>query len=267
MRRFLPELAALALLPCLIAQGRRTRRLALRLPEASGPAEGLAGASHGAEPLSMLAIGESTVAGVGVDSYEQAIGGQFAAALAERVSRPVRWRACGRNGATVADAMEVLLPCVPEQHVDLVLLCFGVNDTTAFRSVARWEKDVSALLAEVRRRCSPQHILVSGVPPMAALPVLPQPLRHVMGMKARSLDASLRRIAAGSDTIIHVPLALDLRNASFLACDGYHPSPAGCAAWAELLADACIARLGRPSAPSLPSAPSTSPPTGQMPVR
>lgn len=261
MRRFLPELVALAILPYLIAQGRRTRRLALRLPEASGPAEGLAAAGHGAEPLSLLAIGESTVAGVGVGSYEQAIGGQFATALAERVRRPVRWRACGKNGATVADAMEVLLPCVPEQHVDLVLLCFGVNDTTAFRSVTRWEKDVSALLAEVRRRCSPQQILVSGVPPMAALPVLPQPLRHVMGMKARSLDASLRRIAARSDAIIHVPLALDLRNASFLACDGYHPSAAGCAAWAELLADACIARLTGTGTPS-----SQSPP-GEMPVR
>ncbi|MEC4720674.1 SGNH/GDSL hydrolase family protein [Noviherbaspirillum sp. CPCC 100848] len=261
MRRFLPELVALTILPYLIAQGRRTRRLALRLPEASGPAEGLAGAGHDAEPLSMLCIGESTVAGVGVSSYEQAIGSRFASALAERLKRPVRWRAFGKNGATVADALEQLLPCVPERHVDLVLLAFGVNDTTSFRSVSRWERDVSVLLDVVTRRCTPHQILMSGVPPMAALPVLPQPLRYVMGLKARSLDVSLHRIAAASDAILHVPLALDLRNAALLACDGYHPSAAGYSAWAELLAEAALARLP----PS--GSPTRLPKTGGMPVR
>ncbi|WP_194722565.1 SGNH/GDSL hydrolase family protein [Noviherbaspirillum malthae] len=254
MRRFLPELVALAILPCLIAQGRRTRRLALRLPEASGPAEGIAGAGHAGAPLSMLAIGESTVAGVGVDHHEEAIGGQFAAALAGRAKRPVRWQACGRNGATVADALDQLLPGIPERHVDLVLVAFGVNDTTSFHSTARWERDIAVLLAELTRRCTPHRILLSGVPPMSALPVLPQPLRYVMGLKASSLDASLRRVAAASDIALHVPLALDVRNPALLACDGYHPSAAGYCAWAELLAEACMARLPASDAPrNLPS--------------
>ncbi|MGB6055948.1 MAG: SGNH/GDSL hydrolase family protein, partial [Burkholderiaceae bacterium] len=37
MRRYLPELIALPLLPLLVAQGRRTRRVTPRLPEAGGP--------------------------------------------------------------------------------------------------------------------------------------------------------------------------------------------------------------------------------------
>lgn len=263
MRRFLPELVAFAILPYLIAQGRRTRRLALRLPEASGPAEGMAGTGPDAcEPLSMLAIGESTVAGVGVNNHEEAIGGQLAAALSVRAKRPVRWQACGRNGATVADALEQLLPAIPERHVDLVLVAFGVNDTTAFHSTARWERDVAALLAELTRRCTPHRILLSGVPPMSALPVLPQPLRYVMGLKARSLDASLRRIAAAGETVLHVPLALDLRNPALLACDGYHPSAAGYCAWAELLAEACLTSPPAPgSGWALPQA------WGKLPVR
>jgi lysophospholipase L1-like esterase len=261
MRRFLPELVAFAILPYLIAQGRRTRRLAMRLPEASGPMEGCAGAHFAALPLSVLSIGESTVAGVGVDDHEQAIGGQLASVLAARLQRPVRWRSCGKNGATVADALSQLMPAIPEQHVDLVLVAFGVNDTTSFHSVTRWEKDVTALLAEVIRRCSPHQILLSGVPPMAALPVLPQPLRYVMGLKARSLDAALRRIATASDTVFHVPLALDLRNPPLLACDGYHPSAAGYCAWAGLLADACVAHL------HVPQSSVQMPPNHKMPVR
>lgn len=249
MRRFLPELVALAILPFLIAQGRRTRRLALRLPEASGPAQGIAGAVHAAAPLSMLAVGESTVAGVGVDRHDDGIGSRFAAALAGRAKRPVHWQARGRNGATVADALDLLLPGIPERHVDIVLVAFGVNDTTSFRSTARWERDIAALLAELTRRCTPHRILLSGVPPMSALPVLPQPLRYVMGLKASSLDASLRGIAAASDIALHVPLALDTRNPALLACDGYHPSVAGYCAWAELLAEACLDRPPAGGAP------------------
>ncbi|WP_151632297.1 SGNH/GDSL hydrolase family protein [Noviherbaspirillum aerium] len=261
MRRFLPELVALAMLPCLIVQGRRTRRIALRLPEAGGPAEGLAGADFGGAAVSILSLGESTVAGVGVSRHEEAIGGRLAASLARELRRPVSWRACGRNGATVSDALDQLVPCIPERHVDLVLLAFGVNDTTAFRSVSRWKRDMSALLAEVARRCSPHCILLSGVPPMSALPVLPQPLRYVMGLKARSLDAALRRLAAASDTILHVPLALDMHDPALLACDGYHPSAAGYRAWADLLAAAGIARLLPPKVPL------HMPPNPKMPVR
>ncbi|MGH8807309.1 MAG: SGNH/GDSL hydrolase family protein, partial [Noviherbaspirillum sp.] len=96
MRRFLPELIAAPLLPFLIAQGRYTRRVTPRLPEAGGPATGLAGSSHPAPALSLLTLGESPVAGVGVSTHEEAITGQFAETLSSRLRRPVAWRACGK---------------------------------------------------------------------------------------------------------------------------------------------------------------------------
>lgn len=238
MRRWLPELIALPLLPLLLAQGRRTRRRTPRLPAAVAPYAGIVGAHHALPPLTLLALGESTVAGVGVTTHEEAITGQLARALSARLARPVSWRACGKNGATVRTGLERLMLQVPEQPVDIVLVAFGVNDTTAFHSVSRWRADLRALLQALETRCRPGLVLLSGVPPIAEFPALPQPLRWVMGLKAQALDRAAHALAARLPHTHHVPFALMPRDHGMMAADGYHPSGAGCAAWAELLAGA-----------------------------
>lgn len=242
MRRYLPELVALPILPFLIAQGRHTRKVTPRLPEADGPVQGIAGESHVGSPLRLLTIGESPVAGVGVSTHEQAITGRLGQALARRLNRPVVWRACGKNGVTAREALDTFIHAIPAEVVDIALVAFGVNDTTAFSPVTRWKRDLGDVLQTVAQRCRPQLILLSGVPPMAHFPALPQPLRWVMGLKASALDYAARELARTRDTVCYVPLALDTRDATMMASDGYHPSEKGCAAWAELLADAAVHR-------------------------
>ncbi|HVL77499.1 MAG TPA: SGNH/GDSL hydrolase family protein [Noviherbaspirillum sp.] len=244
MRDYLPELVALPLLPLLLAQGRRTRRITPRLPEAPGATDGIAGRHFNAAPLRMLAFGESPVAGVGVQSHEEAITGCLAQALAARLRRPVHWEARGQNGATVRDAMGSLLPHVAAQPQDLVLVAFGVNDTTAFRSAGQWRQDVRDLLDALEARCAPRLMLVSGVPPMGRFPALPQPLRAVMGLKSASLDRVLRALVRTRANTLHVPLPSGLDGPGLMAHDGYHSSAAGCSAWAAVLADSCAAAFG-----------------------
>lgn len=240
MRNLFPELVALPLLPLLLAQGRRTRARTPRLPEAPGARCGVVQAAAGGPPLRVLCVGESPVAGVGVAHQEEAIGAQLAQALAERSGRAVQWHACGRNGATVRNALAEMVAQVPQAPVDILLVAFGVNDAVAFRRVGAWQRDILALIEQLRRRCTPRVVLLSGVPPMQAFPALPYPLRWVMGLKAAALDRGLQALARRHDWLHHVPLLLDTRNdASLAAEDGYHPSAKGCRAWAGLLADAC----------------------------
>lgn len=245
MRRYLPELVALPILPFLIAQGKRTRRITPRLPEAGGPSEGIAGAAIQARPLSLLTLGESPVAGVGVDTHEEAITGQLAQALSTRMSRPVHWRARGKNGVTAGEALELIVPTIPGDPVDIALVAFGVNDTTAFRPVSRWRRDLHEVLQALDRRCRPGLILLSGVPPVAHFPALPQPLRWVMGLKAATLDHAARELAPQHARTCYVPLVLDTRDRAMMASDGYHPSAKGCAAWAQLLAAAAAKSLSQ----------------------
>ncbi|MGR3528415.1 MAG: SGNH/GDSL hydrolase family protein, partial [Sulfitobacter sp.] len=62
------------MLPILLAQGFRVRARALRLSEADGPRFGQVGDGP---PLSILILGDSSAAGVGVGQQSQALSGQL----------------------------------------------------------------------------------------------------------------------------------------------------------------------------------------------
>lgn len=209
-----------------------TRRNALRLPPASGPLNGVAGADLPGEPLRLLVLGESTVVGVGVDELHAALVAQLAAALAARSGRPVAWRACGENGITATQAHERLLPQVLDQPFDLALLVFGVNDTTHLTSLLRWEAALGGMAQALTARGA--RVAFSSVPPLQHFTALPWLLRRLLGMRAALLDARLRRLAARQGAGHH---AVELEfSAEYLARDGYHPSALGYRVWAEGLA-------------------------------
>ena len=209
-----------------------TRRNALRLPPASGPLNGVAGADLPGEPLRLLVLGESTVVGVGVDELHAALVGQLAATLAARSGRPVAWRACGENGITAAQAHDRLLPQVLGQPFDLALLVFGVNDTTHLTSLLRWEASLGGMAQALAVRGA--RVAFSSVPPLQHFTALPWLLRRLLGMRAALLDACLRRLATRQGAGHH---AVELEfSAEYLARDGYHPSALGYRVWAEGLA-------------------------------
>lgn len=223
----------LALLPVVLPQALWTRRTALRLPPAAGAQTGMAGAEFSAESLRLLLIGESTVAGVGVEAQTEALAGQLAQALSVRLQRPVLWRACGENGITAGEACERLLPLALSEPADLVLLVFGVNDTTHLSSLARW----SAALRNLSRALAAQgaQVAFTGVPPIQHFTALPWLLRRLLGLRAALLDTVLGRTCA-EERADYVKLGLTV-TPEYLARDGYHPSALGYRVWAEGLVE------------------------------
>ena len=230
----------LALAPIVLPQALWTRHTALRLPEAAGAQGGVAGAEFSGQPLRLLLIGESTVAGVGVEAQTEALAGQLALALAERQQRPVAWRACGENGITAGEACERLLPLALSQPADLVLLVFGVNDTTHLSSLTRWV----AALRSLSRALAAQgaQVAFTGVPPIQHFTALPWLLRRLLGLRAALLDDALLR-ASREERADYLKLGL-LVTPDYLARDGYHPSALGYRVWAEGLAERLTPRCG-----------------------
>ncbi|HGO9586921.1 TPA: SGNH/GDSL hydrolase family protein, partial [Pseudomonas aeruginosa] len=163
--------AALPLLPLAVPLAIRTRRRALRLVPAAGPREGLVGGSGAEEPLRLLLFGESTVAGVGASCLDYALAGRLAAALGERLRRPVAWQALGENGITSGEARERLLPQVAGRFFDQVILVFGVNDTTSLRSLERWRADCAALIEGFQ--AAGAQVTCTAVPPLRHFSALP----------------------------------------------------------------------------------------------
>lgn len=224
--------ATLTLAPLVLPLALHTGRTALRLPPAAGPTEGLVGGEWPGEPLRLLVLGESTVAGVGVAQLEQALPVQLALALARLQGRPVRWRACGENGITAAQACERLLPQALDEPIDLAVLVFGVNDSTRLTSLAHWRRSLALLAEALAARGA--RVAFTAVPPLQHFTALPWLLRRLLGVRAGLLDGQLMRLAArlGSG---HCPVELEF-SADYLARDGYHPSALGYRVWAEALA-------------------------------
>lgn len=235
---FLPELVAAPLYPLLSWQGRRARTGTPRLPEASDQAYGrLTHSNQPVDNLRVLGIGESPVAGVGVANYKEAITAQLALALANKLDVTVEWHALGQNGARLAWARTALPDLRSMAAWDVILVAFGVNDTTSFCSVNSYRAELHCLLDELQTMMEPTSIVIlAGVPPMQVFPALPSPLRQVLGMKARVLDQINSEMAASRQQVLHLPFAANLQDVRQMAEDGYHPSALGASIWAEELA-------------------------------
>lgn len=235
----IPAVARIALAPLLLWQGARVRRAALRLPEADGPRAGVAGT--GPLVLRLLIVGDSSGAGVGAATQDEALAGQLGRALAARLSGMVRWQLLGRTGHTSADALEHLRVAAEIFPADVLVTALGVNDVTGQVGPRRWLQQLDRIHALARERAGVRYTLHSAVPPMHSFPLLPQPLRWWMGAQALRLNRALARalparpgrgMQALPAHLHHGPAARRL-----MAPDGFHPNPAGYAVWAEALAE------------------------------
>lgn len=225
--------AALPLLPLALPMAVRTRRTALRLSPAAGVVSGVAGSDQPGEALRVLLLGESTVVGVGVSCLDFALAGRLAQALAGRLRRPVAWHALGENGITASEACQRLLPQSPEPVPDLVVLVFGVNDTTGLSPSHVWLGAVGRLIDHYR--CRDVRVVCTAVPPLRHFSALPWLLRQLLGWRATLLDRQLSALAqARGAGYCGVRLEMQAR---FLAIDGYHPSVLGYQVWGEHLAE------------------------------
>jgi hypothetical protein len=77
-------------------------------------------------------------------------------------------------------------------------------------------------------------------------PLLPEPLRRVMGDDARRHDEAMARWAATRRDVSHIPILFDLSPAA-MAADGFHPGEPVYRACGEALA-AHIATLHKETA-------------------
>lgn len=209
----------LMLAPVLVAQAVVTRRRAAVLPEAEGPRQGRIG--RGRSPLRLLIAGDSSAAGVGVLHQDQAFVGHLTRELHRRASRPVRWSLHARSGLTTQQ-VHGLLRGQPLLHSDLAVVVSGVNDiidrVSPRRAVQHREMLADWLLSQV----GVAHVFFTPLPPMHRFPLLPQPLRHVMGADARAHNQVLARWADTRDDVSFVPIELELA-VDHMSHDGFHP--------------------------------------------
>jgi lysophospholipase L1-like esterase len=219
-------LLILPISPLLLLQGLYVRKVTPRLPEAAGARCGETGAGS---PLRLLILGDSAAAGVGAETQQQALAGQ----LAERLAGDYRlsWKLWAENGRTCGQCLTLL-----EQHAaepfDTVLISLGVNDVTGGRSLKKWLRQQNLVIERLHGKFSARHILFTPLPPMQHFPALPQPLRWVLGSRAKQFNRALSSFIADQPNCSLLAFELPMQ-AEYIASDGFHPSAVTYALWAE----------------------------------
>ena len=235
--------AKLALLPLLIAQGKGVRTSALKLPEAAGERHGVAGAGQVA--LRVLIVGDSSAAGVGVGTQDEAFAGQLAQALAERTGAAVGWQLVATSGHTASDAARALAGATLAR-ADLLVTALGVNDVVGQTRPAQFLAALDEIHALAVTRAQVTHSWHCGLPPMGTMPLLPQPLRWILGRDAAHFDHALVRHLEGQTARLHLPLPEaprmrgkdDATPEGWMARDGFHPGLLGYRQWGRQVAEA-----------------------------
>jgi lysophospholipase L1-like esterase len=223
--------AVLPFAPFLYLQGRYTRRKVGVLPGAAGDTTGTT--CDSGEPASLLVIGESTVAGLGARTHRFALAGQFAARLSMRVGRPIRWTAIGKNGVTARQTIDELVPRIPNEQFDYVLLGLGGNDVLKLSSPRKWRRDMTELVNIVREKNPSATVFITNCPVIKLSPALPQPIKFILWQLSRLHDANIRDFSRNFEKVFyyHQPAAV---TEGFFA-DGIHPSEKGYADWSEAM--------------------------------
>ena len=210
----------LALAPVLVAQAVATRRRAPVLPEADGPRVGTL--SGEGEPVRVLIAGDSSAAGVGVDHQDRALAGHFSRALQRQARRPVHWRLHARTGLTTRQVHELLQLEAAGDRADVAVVVTGVNDVIDLVPPRRAVAHRAALADWLLGDGHAVHVVFAPLPPVHRFPLLPQPLRRVMGDDARAHDDAMARWAATRRDVSHVPIPIELGPEN-MARDGFHP--------------------------------------------
>lgn len=201
-------------------------------PEPPGDRFGTVGGQP-SDPLSLVAVGDSLIAGSGTDHQSRTLTPFIASRVSARSGRPVSWQTHAQLGATLRRVRYRFLPETPED-LDLLVVCAGTNDVLARRSIPEWEEDLEGTLDAAQDKAKRVLLLSSGQPHHS--PALPSTLKKVLARSVAEQTEASRPISDRRG----VPF-LDMTNievpGDFWASDGFHPSQAGYDFAAELIAD------------------------------
>jgi lysophospholipase L1-like esterase len=187
-------------------------------------------------PLTFVVLGDSTAAGLGAGSAENA----YASVLSERLGQrgwKVDLLAHGESGARVKDVLIEQTPIAESVEADLAFVGIGANDATHLTSLDSIRQNMAMTLD--RLLATGATVVVAGPPDMRAHAWL-EPLRSIVGWRGRQIAAAIEDVA-GERGVPVVPLA-ELAGPYFAsnpedayASDDFHPGSGGYRAWADAI--------------------------------
>ncbi len=225
------------LLPFLYLQGQFVRLKVGRLPDAGGETNGNVGEQS--ERINFLAIGESTIAGIGAKTHKEAFTGQFAKHLSLKTEKSVHWHAFGVSGITVRRAIQEIIPNIPNEQMDVIVIALGANDVFGLSSPIKWRNDISELINILQKQYPKAEIFLANVPMVRDFLALPNPLRYLLSRLAKLHHFNTIDLISTMENVYYFQEVRKIEN-DFFCEDGVHPSVKGYDLWSEAMVESFL---------------------------
>jgi lysophospholipase L1-like esterase len=218
-------------------------------------------------PLALLILGDSAAAGVGVSTQKQALSGWLTEGLSANYC--INWELKAKTGVNSTGLLSMLQQAKPSpdptsdahspslsiitfthsfdttlqcRPLDVAVISIGVNDVTGLTSLRRWRSNVTQIIEILKARYQCRFVVFTALPPMHEFPALPQPLRWVLGQRAKYLNTALLTLVNKYHGVNVLTITLNpidnspLNNTlKYMAEDGFHPQVAGYQLWSNAI--------------------------------
>lgn len=238
----LGTIISIPLLPLLYFQGKNMRKRIPKLPEAKQPA-GVVN-NHFNETINLLSIGESTIAGVGVEYHQNGFTGALAETLSKKLKRNVQWKVYAKSGYTVKHVCTKIIPKIKERSFDMIVIGMGGNDAFTLNSPKKWISDIDRLVNLLQNNYPATPIFFTNMPPIKEFPAFTKSIRFVIGNLVEILGQELHSFTKNKEAVFYCNEMISLKkwneknslesnNASIYFSDGMHPSELTYRIWGE----------------------------------
>jgi lysophospholipase L1-like esterase len=197
------------------------------------------------QPVRYVALGDSTVSGVGASSPARSYVSLLAARLGDRYPT-LQASNLGVSGATSADVVAGQLAQAVAAKPDLVTLSVGPNDIVQGKDAQEYERNLDTLLHALTEQTD-AVVVVNLLPDLALAPRFPAELRPAVEQQTKQFNQALARVAKTYDVELvdmYTPSVQEIpQHPEQVSADNFHPSDAGYARWAELMWDGVARRI------------------------
>ncbi|GAB5466297.1 MAG: SGNH/GDSL hydrolase family protein [Candidatus Kapaibacteriales bacterium] len=234
---------SILLYPYLYIKGERIKKSVPKLAEAAGKKGIYKAGSKEVTTKSILLVGESTIAGVGVNTHEEGLAGTIAKTLSIKYDINIKWKVHAKSSYTVNEIRRNILPTLNEERIDVFIIGVGGNDALQLNNPKKWDREIRVLIDMIVKKHPTSAILFCALPPIKEILAFPLLIRLVVGSLIdiyrdvlQKISTEYKNVYFCSDMITIVKwrlkYELDIKYEEFFS-DGIHPSKLSYQLWAR----------------------------------
>jgi len=240
-------LISIPLLPLMYYQGKQIRASVPKLPEAEG-IEGLyPSVGKNGREINIISIGESTIAGVGVQTHEEGFTGTFAKEMSSLFDLTVKWKVYARSGYTAQRVEKKIIPKIKESQANLIVVGLGGNDAFTLNRPSKWKVEINALIQSIKSKFPEAVIVFCNMPPIKEFPAFTPLVKFTVGNLVEILGDELKEVVSNHENVFYFgnkitlkgwinKFQLNVKKEDFFS-DGVHPSKLTYQTWAMDIAN------------------------------